>query len=571
MSADLWAGAEVQLATTAAYLVGQSGVTVCAVLLNEGRLAEELRRLGVDVTVVDETRHGAVHIVAVLARYLRDRQIDLVHTHRYKDCVLGTVAAKLARVPHVIRTVHGLREPMTGWDHVKFRAYEALDKVVLRCFADRVIAVSKRMADTLTQSGYPQQMVTHIHNGIDLANVIVRRSRTDIRRELGIDDRTVLIGTVGRLAPVKGHDSFLRAARSIRDQEPDTKFLIVGDGPLDSHLRALASRLELDDACAFAGARADVHDLMSAMDIFVLPSLNEGMPMAILEAMAIGTPVVATRVGGLPEVLRHHVNGLLVPPGDDRALVAACLELSRAPEWARSLATQGKQVVEKNFSSEHNGQSLMETYRSVQNQSRSRVSTLGLAAGFARMAAGYAARRMRHAIERWQMNRIRRSPAALMDALKAGKNILVVCHGNIIRSPFAANLIAQALGEQAPVSIASAGLEAMPGRPPHPTALATAAARRVDLSSHAASRLEPALVAKSDVIFVMEIPQLLALRRRFPEARAKTFLLSCLAPETPLEIRDPVDGNESVFEACFDHITRAVRPVIGVLSHSAPH
>ena len=169
------------------------------------------------------------------------------------------------------------------------------------------------------------------------------------------------------------------------------------------------------------------------------------------------------------------------------------------------------------------------------------------------------------------MNRIRRSPAALRDALKNGKNILIVCHGNIIRSPFAANLIKQALGEQASVSIASAGLEAMPGRPAHPTALVTAAARRVDLSAHAASPLDPEVVAKSDAIFVMEIPQLVELRRRFPEARAKTFLLSCLAPDTPLEIRDPVDGDESVFQACFDHISQAVHPVVRLLSQTAHH
>jgi protein-tyrosine phosphatase len=109
----------------------------------------------------------------------------------------------------------------------------------------------------------------------------------------------------------------------------------------------------------------------------------------------------------------------------------------------------------------------------------------------------------------------------------------------------------------------------MPGRPPHPTALRQAAERRIDLSSHAASRLERDLVARSDVILVMDVQQLLVLRQRFPEARSKTFLLTSLAPETPLEIRDPVDGDESVFHACFDHITRAVRPLAGVLTQSA--
>lgn len=571
MSADLWAGAEVQLATTASYLVERPDVSLTAVLFNEGRLADELRRLGIDVTVVDETRNSAFRVLTFLTRFLRANQIELVHTHRYKDCVLGTIAAKLAGVPHVIRTVHGLREPMTGWDHLKFRAYEALDKAVLLCLADRVIAVSKQMADTLQDRGYRPAMVTPIHNGIDLRKVIARRQRDDVRRELGIDASKILIGTVGRLSPVKGHDSFLRAARLILEQEPGARFLIAGGGPLEDELGALARQLQLDDACLLVGPRADVYELTSAMDMFVLPSLNEGMPMAILEAMALGKPVVATAVGGVPEVVQHRVTGLLVPPGDERALADACLELARDREWAARLGAQARRVVEEEFSHEQNGQALIDAYRGVRRQYCNHVSALGLGLGFAQKVLEYGARKLRHASGRRQMNRIRRSPAALRSALKNGKNILIVCHGNIIRSAFAANLIRQALGEQASVSIASAGLEAMPGRSAHPTALVTAAARRVDLSSHAASPLDPGLVAKSDAIFVMEIPQLVELRRRFPEARAKTFLLSCLAPETPLEITDPVDGDESVFQACFDHITRAVRPVVSVLAHPAQH
>ena len=107
MTADLWAGAEVQLATTASYLVERSDVSVSAVLMNDGRLANELRRLGIDVTIVDEAQHSAWHTVRFLTRFFRHHRIDLVHTHRYKDTVLGTVAAKLAGVPHVIRTMHG--------------------------------------------------------------------------------------------------------------------------------------------------------------------------------------------------------------------------------------------------------------------------------------------------------------------------------------------------------------------------------------------------------------------------------------------------------------------------------
>ena len=123
MSADLWAGAEVQVATVASYLVERPDVTLTAVLLNEGRLARELRRLGVQVAVMDERENGAITILASLTRFLRDNRVEIVHTHRYKDNILGSIAAKLAGVPHVTRTVHGLNEAMRGWGRAKLLAY----------------------------------------------------------------------------------------------------------------------------------------------------------------------------------------------------------------------------------------------------------------------------------------------------------------------------------------------------------------------------------------------------------------------------------------------------------------
>src|SRR5207244_788358 len=167
VSGDLWAGAEVQVATVASYLVERPDVNLSAVLLNEGRLASELRRLGVQVTVIDESRNSAVRIVALLTRYLREHHVEVVHTHRYKESVVGSIAAKLAGVPHVIRTVHGMPEPMRGWDRVKAWAYGAVDRATLWWFADLIIAVSKRMAETLKDSGYAPTPVTHIHNGVD--------------------------------------------------------------------------------------------------------------------------------------------------------------------------------------------------------------------------------------------------------------------------------------------------------------------------------------------------------------------------------------------------------------------
>ena len=299
--------------------------------------------------------------------------------------------------------------------------------------------------------------------------------------------------------------------------------------------------------------------------------------MAMLEAMALGKPVVATAVDGVPEVVRHRVTGLLVEPGEEGALAEACLELARDREWAQRLGARARRVVQDEFSHERSGQALVDAYRRVAQtghrldvsahaMSRPSITTLGFCSGLIRKLGEWGIRRVRHAIERRRMTRLRDNPTTVRMALRSARSLLIVCHGNIIRSPFAARLISQSLGQVARLSVTSAGLEAVPGRPPHPTALLTATARRIDLSRHTAALVEAERVTKSDAIFVMDIPQLLAMRQRFPDARDKIFLLTCLAPEAPLEIDDPVDGDEAVFQSCFEDISRATRPIVRILS-----
>jgi glycosyltransferase involved in cell wall biosynthesis/protein-tyrosine-phosphatase len=581
MSADLWAGAEVQVGTIASYLVRQPEIQMTAVLLNDGRLARELRILGIEVAVIDERRHSSAAILAFLVRFLRAHRIDILHTHRYKDTVLGTLAAKLAGVSKVVRTVHGLAEPMRGWDRLKFRTYNALDKAALWCFADRIIAVSEDLAQSLRESGYRRSAVIPIHNGIDLCQVRIAKDAGEVRRQLDIPPSALLIGTVGRLAPVKAQVDLLRAAQRILRAEPDARFLIAGEGPLRGDLLATAAQLGVDRACRFVGDRHDVLDLIGAMDIFVLPSLHEGIPMAVLEAMALGTPVVATAVGGVPEIVADRVSGLLVAPRDDRALADACVSLARNRSWAQALAAAGRRAVANRFSHDASGHALIETYRSLLPAPSRDAVTGGvdlsapalaweLVRGLARISHRRMSRAMATTVERMRMSRIRRRPDALAAALRSATGILIVCHGNIIRSAYAARLVRQALGDGSRIRVASAGLEAIAGKPSHPTARQVAAERSVDLSTHLASPIDPETVAASDVIFVMEVPQLLDMRRRFPEARGKTFLLTCLAREAALEISDPVDGDESRFEACFDHISRAVQPILGALGAAAP-
>jgi glycosyltransferase involved in cell wall biosynthesis/protein-tyrosine-phosphatase len=624
MSADLWAGAEIQVATTAAYMVRRPGVSVSAVLFNDGRLANELRRLGVRVTILDEGTTSAFGILRRLTRYLRENRFDLIHTHRYKDSVLGACAAKLAGVPHVVRTVHGMREPMRGWDALKFRIYEALDRLALLCCADLVIAVSGRMAETLRTSGYRPTNVTQIHNGIDLRALVPKRTVDDVRREFGIDPDALVIGTAGRLSPVKGHASLLRAARMILDECPQARFLIVGSGPLKAELVELAARLGIAEACVFTDVRADVHDLMAAMDVFVLSSLHEGLPMALLEAMALSRPVVVTAVGGMPEVIHDEITGVLVTPGDERALAMACVQLARDRTRALALGHRARRFVEERFSHEQNGRALLAAYRSVTLVARTantrmgerrrelpdrrttrpprsegatlrvvpdaahrrgvavspanpiirpaggrRIGPIALCGSFIGLVATRTSRNAEHWRTRQAMRGLRRHPAAVTERLRSARNVLIVCQGNIIRSPFAAQIVRQAVNGSGAIEVASAGLEAVPGNPAHPVALQMAQARRLDLGGHAASPVTTELVSRSDIIFVMEVPQLVAMRRRFPEARERTFLLTSLAPDTPLEIADPVDGSDAVFHACFEHITRATRPLIRTIRSAA--
>ena len=570
MSADLWAGAEVQLATVASYLVERGDIELSAVLFNEGELAVELRRLGVAVTIIDERENGALAILASLTRWLRTHPVDIVHTHRGKDTVLGAVAARFAGASGVVRTVHGLSEPWRGWRWLKNEVYEAIDGLTLRCLTDRIVVVSQRMAEGHERSGYPAEKVIAIPNGVHLERVRPARMREEVRLELGIGPAVPLIGTVGRLSPVKGHAHFLEAARLILQREPRARFLVVGDGPLRDQLERTARALGIGDACAFVGARPDVYDLVAAMDVFVLSSLGEGIPMALLEAMALGTPVVATAVGGVPEVVAHRATGLLVASGDEPGLAEACLELARDPGKARTLAARARRAAEQSFSHERNGAALCEVYRGITGDPGGR-GRRGVRSRLVRFA-----RRVRGAVavaitlrQRRRMEHIRREPGPLVTALRSAKRILIVCHGNIIRSPFTARLVAQTLGDDRRVSISSVGLAARPGTPSPPAAVLAARRRRVELGDHVAATITREAVAASDVVFVMDIPQLRAMRKRFRRDRAKMFLLACLAPALPLEVRDPFGGDDASFQECFDHISACVRPIVRRLAEGA--
>jgi len=275
------------------------------------------RALGLDYVELRE-RHAFDHrIWPALVSTVRERRIDIVHAHDYKTDLLALALARATgAIP--LSTVHGWIND--SWK--ERRIYCPADKQLLRWFP-RVIAVSGVICETLIESGVNAGRITTLLNGIDPAQF--RRARGEVaaaRRALGIEPWEIAIGAVGRLEQVKRFDVLLEAVAHLQKRWPMLKVFIVGDGLLREPLIAKATALAIE-GCRFLGHRADVTRLHHAFDVFVQSSDSEGTPNAVLEAMALETPVVATDAGGTRDIVGHGIHGLVVPCGDAAALARA--------------------------------------------------------------------------------------------------------------------------------------------------------------------------------------------------------------------------------------------------------
>ena len=266
----------------------------------------------------------------------------VVHTHSSKAGILGRLAAKLIGVPIIVHTPHG----HVFYGHFN-RLFSRIFLWVEKCFAffsDRIIALTEGEKNDYLHLGIgrPHQLLT-IHSGVDIgAYISTHIDIIDKKKTLGLLPNGLLIGFVGWLLPIKGPMHLLRAMPAVWSQYPDCTLVFVGKGDLDVDLRAEALQIEANGKVKFLGWRDDVAEIMQIFDIFVLPSLNEGMGRVLVEAMAAGKPVVASRVGGIPDLVQDGKTGLLVPPGDERALADALLRLASNPTEARRMGAAGK-------------------------------------------------------------------------------------------------------------------------------------------------------------------------------------------------------------------------------------
>jgi len=302
----------------------------------------------VDVGTIFRIRH-----------FLSRQGIDIIHTHGYKSNLYALGSTSGMRVGR-IATCH-------NWlgNDVKMKSYAKLDKFFLKRF-DRAVAVSDTIREELVAAEIPSHKILTIYNGIDLNRFQCQVDTKGTRKALEIRDGFKVIGSVGRLSEEKGHTHLLRAARDPLLEGRNLVFLIVGDGPLRARLEQEAGgKGKPPPHILFTGTRTDVARLYGMMDVFVLPSLTEGLPMALLEAIASKRPVVATRVGGIPQVLAEGSSGRLVNPGNAKALARAIQDILDDPEGGRRMAENAYATLRERFSSDTMVQKYLDVYEEV--------------------------------------------------------------------------------------------------------------------------------------------------------------------------------------------------------------
>ena len=312
------------------------------------KVEEEFLSRGVKVDTFRSKSKFDLTAVSQLTRIIRSRDIDVIHSHQPRVDFFGAIASKLTGVPLVITRHLSIKD--TFRNSLKGKIYEFIDSEISLRFSYLVCAVSSQIADDLIKSRLvPAKKVRVVYNGISVESMHNKVSGKTIRSQFKIPDRIPLVGIIARLNTQKGHEYFIRAASGVIRKNPEVKFLIVGDGPLKGTLEKLAVELKTGSSIIFAGYRTDIAQIVSELDMVVLSSLSEGLPVVILEAMALGKPIVSFSVGGVPEIVENRKTGLLVKEKDVTALTEAILELAEDREKAVIMGEAGRRLAREKF------------------------------------------------------------------------------------------------------------------------------------------------------------------------------------------------------------------------------
>jgi len=336
-------GTERQLVNIIKGLYGKSEYYIeVSVLYKSGPIAKDLNTLGIKINYINMKSIYDLFGISRLSRIMKNNNFDIVHTFLFDANFIGAISAKLAGVHNIISS----RRDTDVWKTKRHILAERLGAKLSR----HIIANSNACREfVIKQEKIDLSKVQVINNGIDLDIFSRKENNENLKQELGIHEDYCVITAVGTLSDKKGQKYFLKAAHKISDDFNKTRFILVGNGPIRSELKKLTIELELSKKIIFTGFRNDIPEILSITDIFCLSSTYESSPNAILEAMAFELPVVATSVGGIPEIVIDQKTGILVPPENHVILADALIKLIKDKDLGNKMGQEGRRIVEKKF------------------------------------------------------------------------------------------------------------------------------------------------------------------------------------------------------------------------------
>ncbi len=322
-------------------------------------LADAATRAGLPNVIFKCRRRFDLATIASIRKFVKQKNVAVVHSHGYKADFYAFFSTLFSKAK-TISTCHPWLECETSH---KAKLYTSFDKYLLKRFS-KIVAISPEINEELTLSGISQNKIRIIENGIDCSR-FGDFEYGEIRRSLGISDGATIIGTIGRLSPEKGHLILLKAAKSLVKAGANINFIIVGDGESREQLENFCLDNELQQHIHFTGVRNDIPELLAVFDIFVLPSLTEGLPMALLEAMAAGKPVIASATGSIPTVIEDGKSGILVPAGNVSALENGLIKLLFDLPSAQQMGQHAGQRIRNRYSSARMADEYMTIYEQL--------------------------------------------------------------------------------------------------------------------------------------------------------------------------------------------------------------
>jgi glycosyltransferase involved in cell wall biosynthesis len=320
------------------------------------------RNLGIEAIKIVISNSRLLLDIPRAAKQLQKLHIHLIHSHGYKPSVFGFIISKLTNIP-IMATCHLWFDPNNG--PLKMRAMIRLEKLFYRKFPI-VVGVSQPIQDVLIEAGIPLEKTQLVRNGVDFPELnLTSIEKAELRKNFDIDENTFCILNTGRLTKQKSQTTLISAAALLKQKQIEFKLLIVGEGELKTQLKEQIDSLDLNDCVSLLGFRNDIDRLLAISDVFALPSLDEGMPMSLLEAAAAKVPIITTAVGDIPKLITNNETGLIIPTDSADALTQAICTLAKDKIFAAELAERAFALMAKNYSSQAMYKSYAEIYQNL--------------------------------------------------------------------------------------------------------------------------------------------------------------------------------------------------------------